>query len=497
MDFRSPQGSLEMTIRLIYLSTTATKATMKNLKIVLLSLAIITSGCSAAEQNKEEVIVLSGATTFDGNGNTIEQSVIIIQDGKIAAIGQDLEIPDNAEIVDVSGKFITPGLVDSHVHFAQTGFFDGRPDVVDLRDSLDFDELQADLKNNPNSYYEAYLRSGVTAVYDVGGFRWSIERQATAEDNLNAPHVAAAGPLFAAFPESRLETFNTENDKQMLHLSDPAFGREKVRLHSDMGSTGVKIWGIQLADSAFMNALKAVADETEKQGNKLIVHATNLDQAKEALRLGAKVLVHSVQDVEVDDEFISLAQANDVIYSPTITVIRGYLNTFRSLKEIRVVNDPNNVMDDRAKALVQSSTEFFSFFPAEVNLEEQMYGFEQRIDKMEKVMALNLKKVHEAGIKVAVATDAGNPGTFHGLSIYNEMIAMQDAGVPAEDIVIMATKNGAIAMNRLDDFGTLEQGKHADLIILESDPSSDISNMQSITHVMRGGTLRAVNKPFD
>lgn len=470
---------------------------MKNLKSLLVVLVVIISGCSAAEQDQSAYTVLKGATTFDGAGNSIEQSVIVIKNGKIHAIGdQNTDIPDNAEMIDVSGKFITPGLVDSHMHFAQTGFFDGRPDVVDLRDSLNYDELQADLKNNPDSYYEAYLRSGVTAVYDVGGFPWSIERQASAENNLNAPHVAAAGPLFAAFPEARLSPFNTADDKQMLHLSDAQFGREKVKKHTSLGSTGVKVWGIQLSDKVFMDALNAVADETKIRGNKLIVHATDLDQAKEALRLGAKVLVHSVQDVEVDEEFIELALANDVIYSPTITVVRGYLNTFRSLKELRAMNDPNDIMDDRAKAFLQSSTEFYSFYPAEVNLEEQMYGFEQRINKMEEVMAINLKKVHEAGIKVAVATDAGNPGTFHGISIYDEMIAMQDAGISAADIIIMATKNGAIAMERSDDFGILEAGKMADLIILEDNPSIDISNMRTITHVMRGGMMRPVNEAF-
>ncbi len=467
------------------------------MKNTIILLALLITGCSITAQNQSDITVLKGATTFDGLGNTILQSVIIIEDGKIKEIGnQDLKIPDDAVVEDFSGKFITPGLIDSHIHFAQTGFFDGRPDVVDLRDSLNYDSLQKDLKTNPNSYYEAYLRSGVTAVYDVGGFPWSIARQESAENDLNAPHVAAAGPLISGFPEQRLAFFNTSDDKQMKFLSDPAFGREAVREHTRLGSTGIKIWGILLADSSFMKSLRAVADETKTLGNQLIVHSTSLDQAKEALRLGAKVLVHSVQDVEVDDEFIALAKANDVIYSPTIVVVRGYLNTFRSLKKIREVNDPNDVMDDRMKALLQSSTDFYSFYPAQIDLDEQMNGFEERINAMEDVMAINLKKVHEAGIKVAVATDAGNPGTFHGLSIYDEMEAMQNAGISAADIIIMATKNGALAMDRLDDFGTLEEGKYADLIILDQDPSADISNMRSITHVMRGGLLRPVNKPF-
>tara|TARA_R110000744_G_scaffold256465_1_gene371933 strand:+ start:198 stop:1571 length:1374 start_codon:yes stop_codon:yes gene_type:complete len=444
-----------------------------------------------------EFTVLKGATMFDGIGNTVDNSVIIIEGGRIQSIGnQELEIPDNAKVIDVSGKFITPGLVDAHIHFAQTGFFDGRPDVVDLRDSINFKQLQDELKNNPDTYYEAYLRSGVTAVYDVGGFPWSIKRQVSAEKNLNAPHVAAAGPLFSAYSEERLSPFNTMEEKQMIHLSSPEFGRETVREHTKYGSTGIKVWGVQLSDTTFMKSLKAVADETTLLGNKLIVHATSLDQAKEALRLGAKVLVHSVDDLVVDEEFIQLAKANDVIYLPTLTVVRGYLKTFRSLQKERIVKDPNNVMDKRSKEFLKSSTAFYSFYPSEVDLDEQMLGFEQRINKTEGVMSINLKKIYESGITIAVATDAGNPGTFHGISIYDEMEAMQKAGISAKDIIIMATKNGASAMERSKDFGTLENGKMADLIIMDEDPLKDITNMRSISHVMRGGLLRKVNEPF-
>ena len=74
--------------------------------------------------------------------------------------------------------------------------------------------------------------------------------------------------------------------------------------------------------------------------------------------------------------------------------------------------------------------------------------------------ALNLKKMYDAGALIAVGTDAGNPGTLHGISIYDEMEAMQKAGISPNDLIVMATRNGAIAMDRIDDFGTLESGKN-------------------------------------
>ena len=461
--------------------------------IIILTIVSISDG----QRKLSNHIALTGGTIFDGTGTIIDNGIIIIKNGKIEAIGdKGLDIPRKCEVIDVTGKYITPGLVDSHIHFAQTGFFDGRPDVVDIRDTINFDQLQTDLKNNPDSYYEAYLRSGVTAVYDVGGFRWTLERQESAEQNPNAPHVAASGPLLCGLPEYSLAIYNTKEGKQMIHLSSPEFGRQIVRELSDMGSTGIKIWGLQLEDTSFMNSLRAVADETILQNNKLIVHATTLDQAKEALRLGARVLVHSVDDLEVDDEFIELAKENEVIYLPTLTVVRGYLNTFKSLKELRTVSDPNDAMDTRAKSYVAFSTAFYSFYESHDYFDERMEGFEKMINAVELQTAINLKKIYQAGIRIAVATDAGNPGTFHGISIYDEMDAMQKAGIPAKDIIVMATKNGAIAMDRIEDFGTLQAGKVADLIILREDPSTDISNMRSITHVMRAGNLRSVSEKF-
>ncbi|MDZ7716556.1 MAG: amidohydrolase family protein [Balneolaceae bacterium] len=126
------------------------------------------------------------------------------------------------------------------------------------------------------------------------------------------------------------------------------------------------------------------------------------------------------------------------------------------------------------------------------SFKERLRSFDPATDRVSQTNILNLKKVYEAGIPVAVGTDAGNPGTLHGPSIYEEMEAMQGAGIPAGDLIVMATKNGAMAMERLDDFGTLESGKLANLIVLDEDPSADITNMRSITHTMIKGLLKEV-----
>lgn len=454
--------------------------------------------CNTTPEIKIPTTALTGATLFDGNGGRIANGVVLIQEGRITEVGEaETKIPEGAEVIDVSGKFITPGLVDAHVHFGQTGFFDGRPDALDLRDTLPYEAVQERLSQHPERYYEAYLRSGVTAVYDVGGYEWSLTLPDLAETNLNAPHVAAAGPLLTPVPQDNLAIINTAYSKQLIQLTSPELGRERVQRQTQMGATGIKIWMIALQDSVFMKSLDAVTEEVGLKGNKLIVHATNLDQAKEALRRGAKVLVHSVDDQPLDDEFIDLAQKAGVIYCPTLVVVRGYYNAARALKNDFQVNDPNNVVDVQTRNMINSGHLFFKYYPNPEQYEENLKRQSEYLNGLEAMMAANLKRVHEAGIPIALSTDAGNPGTIHGISIYDELEAMQEAGLSPADIIPMATRNGAMAMDRADDFGTLEVGKMADLIVLEKDPSADASNFRSITHVMRGGVLRPVDVPFN
>ena len=471
---------------------------MKQLSFLILLGIGLLSSCNSNTENNTDYLLLQGATAFDGNGNLTTESKILIRDGKIEAIGEkDLKVPEGAEVIDLTGKFITPGLVDTHVHFSQTGFFDGRPDALDIRDTIPFAGVQANQKKSPNRYFETYLRSGVTAVYDVGGFEWIIDLSKSAETNLNAPHVAAAGPLLTPFPQDRLDIFNVPPDQQMLALTSPEFGTKYVQKSTQLGSNGIKIWSLNLKDLVFMQSLRAVAEEVQSSGNQLIVHATSLDQAKEGLRLGAKVLVHSVDDQLIDEEFIQLAKKSGTIYCPTLVVVSGYSVAYKSLKDGFPINDPNRALDPDTRSLLEASQSFFKYHTNPENYEEELQKSFETDEKLKSMMYSNLKLVHAAGIPIAVSTDAGNPGTLHGLSIYDELEAMQAAGLSANEIISMATRNGAIAMRREKDFGTLEAGKIADLIVLEKDPSADVNNFRSITHVMRGGLLRPINIPFE
>ena len=108
-----------------------------------------------------------------------------------------------------------------------------------------------------------------------------------------------------------------------------------------------------------------------------------------------------------------------------------------------------------------------------------------------RTMPPNLKAVRDAGIAIAMGTDAGNPLTLHGPSVYAEMEAMQAAGMTPMEVLVASTRAGALAMRRLEEIGTVEKGKRADLLVVGADPTRDIKGLRQLRYVVKGGVVRA------
>src|SRR5206468_9957929 len=133
-----------------------------------------------------------GGTLLDGtDGPAIADAVVLMRDGKIDAVGRrrDVQLPPGVDTIDARGKFIVPGLIDTHVHFSQTGWVDGRPDALDLRDEFPYEQVEAELHARPERFYRSYLCSGVTSVFDVGGYPWTLELQQRTARSTTAPRV--------------------------------------------------------------------------------------------------------------------------------------------------------------------------------------------------------------------------------------------------------------------------------------------------------------------
>src|SRR6266516_884098 len=187
----------------------------------------------------------------------------------------------------------------------------------------------------------------------------------------------------------------------------------------------------------------------------------------------------------VDAEFLTLARRGGTIYVPTLTVPDGYRQVAarrfeRDLQPLACV-DPAT----RAKALATDTVA-----PAQRPSDSAVAERTARTARTLAQGLANLKRVYDAGIPVALGTDAGNPLTLHGASVFAELEAMQAAGLRPVDVLLAATRNAARAAGvALDSAGTLTAGAVADLVVLDADPLTDIRNVRRIALVARSGEI--------
>ncbi|HLJ74960.1 MAG TPA: amidohydrolase family protein [Thermoanaerobaculia bacterium] len=435
---------------------------------------------------------LVGATMIDGRGGApVPNANVIVRDGKIDCAGTAVQcpVPEGVDVTNVSGMWMTPGLIDSHVHFSQTGWADGRPDSLDVRATHPYDKTEADLKANPERFGRSYVCSGVTSVWDVGGYPWTLRLHDRFENNTEVPHVVAAGPLMSTLDH----WLNLPAERQFIVLKDAESARTGIDYLASQGSKAIKVWFIVTKDLPLEKttpAVMAAGEEARKHNLPLIVHATGLAEAKVALRAGANVLVHSVQDLPVDQEFIDLAKKNGTILIPTLTVVDGYVRMFRGAADRKApsVDDPNGCVDRGTLARVAESAAVDSSLVHA----DRIAAREQRAANIDRTASANLKTLINAGIPISTGTDAGNPLTLHGPAIYAEMDAMQAAGMTPMQVIVASTATASRAMGLGERVGTIEKGKDADLVIVGGDPSRDVANFRKIRYVVRSGVVRSI-----
>jgi imidazolonepropionase-like amidohydrolase len=367
------------------------------------------------------------------------------------------------------------------VHYSQPGWVDGRPDAIDMRSEFPYDSVIASLRAEKARFDRAYLCSGVTSVFDVGGYPWTVPLMQANERALDAPRVTAAGPLLTTIDH----WVNTATMRQFVHMSSDSAARRAARENAHFGSRAIKVWYLQLADSlrpAMRTRLEIAGEEARRARVPFIVHATQLGRAKEALRAGATVLVHSVAPDAIDDEFIALAKQHGTIVIPTLTVYEGYADVFAGRSP--AARYPLDCVDAGTRGKLERVL-------PEVRRAAGLQSLVRsgRADTLFASTVRNVRRLRDAGIPIAVGTDAGNPGTAHGPSIYREMEALQSAGMTAAEVFASATIVAARAMGRSSDVGSLEAGKLADLIVLDANPLADIANLRQLRLVMKGGAL--------
>ena len=426
-------------------------------------------------------LVIAGATLIDGTGAPpVQDAIVVIRGERIVAAGPHarVQIPRGAWRTNARGKWVIPGLVDAHVHFFQSGGLYTRPDVIDLRSRVPYAEELATIRKRLPYTFTRYLCSGITSAVDVGGPMWNFQVRELAARTIDAPRVAVAGPLISSYAPPALET----DDPAIIRVSTPEEARGLADKELAEKPDLVKIWFIRRPDMKledFVPIVEATVKESHARGVRVAVHATELSTAKAAVHAGADVLVHSVMDKPVDDEFIGLVKSRGVIYTTTLVVLEGYYNVLRQRAQVsdfdRQCGDPNVIATwgDLGKIPENERPPI----PAQMS---------QVPERMKNSLA-NLKRMQDAGAIIAAGTDAGNIGTLHGPSLHREFELMAEAGLTPMQILVAATRNAARVSAREPEMGTVAPGKLADLVILDADPLADIRNTRRIHAVIKGG----------
>lgn len=444
------------------------------------------AACGAESETAPAALVIEGATMIDGTGAPpLENAVVVIEDGRIVAAGPAGEVaaPAGAEIIDARGKWITPGLVDAHVHFFQTASIFTRPDGGRVFEDLQsYADDNAYAKAHVENYFKRYLASGVTAVVDAGGPMWNFDVRAKARETEAAPRVAVAGPLVKTISDEAYDTsmLGFPGDQAIIYAATPEEAREIVRKQLSRDPDLIKVWYVvsdeQPAEETF-EVVKAAAEEAHGAGVRLAIHATQLETAKLALEAGADVLVHSVFNTPVDQEFVSLLKERGAVSTTTIMVLEGYVEAFGGSHELmeieRRFGDPDVIAA-------------WSTSPEETAARYR--GNAEGTAEQVRTAQMNTKALIDADVPVAAGTDAGNPGTLHGPALHRELELLAEAGLTPMQVLVAATRDAARVFAAEPEFGTIEAGKYADLLLLNADPLAAVANLQAIDTVFVGGT---------
>ncbi len=396
-----------------------------------------------------------GARLIDGAGKpAIENAALIVRNGRVEAVGPASEVkpPAGAQTINLAGKFIIPGLISTHVHIS---------DVQGLRPPAYTDE-------NTLRQLGVFARYGVTAVLSLGGEK---EPAFKARDAQNTPSLDRA----RIYLSGDVITGKTPQEAREMVARVAAAKPDiiKIRVDDNLGATA------KMPPEVY----RAIIDEAHQRGLRVAAHIFYLEDAKDLLRAGADFIAHSVRDKEIDDEFISLMKKRDIPYCPTLT---RELSTFVYESTPSFFSDPFFLREADRELVAQLQ---------EPQRQEAMRksATAQRYKAALTVALRNLKRAVDAGLLVAMGTDAGPfANRFQGYFEHLEMEMMVEAGLTPAQILRAATGDAARAM-RVEGIGAITKGAWADFIVLERDPLKDIRNTRSIASVwIAGNQVRGI-----
>ena len=412
--------------------------------MVLLSLP-----CAVSAQTTAFV----GARIIDGRGGVIERGTIVARDGKIVAAGPaaSTAVPSGAERIDLSGATIMPGLVNAHGHLTN---------AVGMRAEKD-----GYTRENLIRQLKTYADYGVTTVFSLGddqqaGFDL---RDEAAKGTFHGSRLFVAGPVI-----------NGANAADAKAMTDKVAAMKpdllKIRIDDNLGSTK------KMPEDAW----RATIARARELKLPIATHIFYLADAKAALLAGSSVIAHSVRDVPVDQEFVRELKAREACYSPTLM---REVSTFVYGTTPSWAKDPFFLKGAGAAATAELSD------PARQAQVQSSPAYKQGLRYKEglEVAKRNLKTLSDAGIRIAMGTDTGPAGRWQGFFEHLELEMMVESGLTPMQVIVSATSAAAACHGKTGQFGSIQPGASADLLVLNANPLDNIRNTRDIKSVWIAG----------
>lgn len=453
----------------------------------------------------DTLLAFVGATLIDGNGGApLADAVVVVRGGKIAAVGGrgSTTVPRGARIIDVSGKWITPGFVDSNIH---ASIYSGIENFARYQER--FTDVAIEAAQN-------HLKVGVTTVRDSYGMLAPLvaARDAIRRGEVPGPRMYVAGnivgwggPFSFSFTGRQPENLSLLQEQMNDAIAQGA-GEELVNMEPDslraainryldkgvdfLKFGGTSHFGFPVFIGFSERAQRVIVDEVHKRGRVAETHSTTPEGLLISLRAGVDLVQHpEVLDVPMSDEIVREFVDRKVVCAMLSNTMTGAPWTEYSTKLRRDDSTRQARLDSaRAKGVAQ----------------RERTEAEKRRDLGDRGMAIrraNAEKLIKAGCVTTIATDNylglapefrrdpkpawQDPGTGSLAAIEG----LVELGMTPMQAIVGATRNGALASKALADYGTIEVGKSADLLVLSADPLADIRNIRRLETVVARGAI--------
>jgi len=397
---------------------------------------------------KMRTTAIVGATLIDGTGATpTPDAAVVVEGGRIAGVGarSEVRIPEGAQVIDASGRFLLPGLIDAHVHVTA-------PDFVPIAPKGDRTAYATAIAIRN---LRSALQAGVTTVRDVCGPRINLAlRSAQRRGQLIAPRIYTAGMGIsmtgghgAGFPGASHE------------VDGPDAVRHAVRIEHKAGADLIKLLSSHRTDRPeFSDAeIAAGVDEAHRLGLPVAIHAANEVSTETAARAGVDVIEHGSF---LGEETVERMAAQGIVLVPTLWVKHDLAERLAAYRE---------------------TPERFPWGDAD-DLEQSAVWFRRCVERLPETMRL----VREHGVTIAAGTDfvlADQPWCL----LPEEAEWLVRLGLSPHEAIVAATRGGARSLGMEDRLGTIEPGKWADLILVDRDPTEEIAALKDVSWVMQDG----------